>query len=263
MVNFNYVPLSYREKREIYIISGLLEQYGFTVEKNLPQKMPLALVANIEEKHLSSTNFVTGLACWSNSGFRPLTVDEFIHDIHRLVVNKDLEFYKSLLTKTTAIKLKQDKIIENGILKSIRLVSKVKIPKGVKKILGCKEEKDVDSIYYPYKYFYDSLKDNDILNEVEMDDDVIEIGEKAFENAHYLSKIKLSNNLTTINILAFNNCYMLKEITLPISIKYIGEWSFAGIKNLHIIYEGSKNDWNLIDIDETAFDNSVEITYLK
>lgn len=32
-----------------------------------PQKMPLALVVNIEKKHLSSTNFVTGLASWSNS----------------------------------------------------------------------------------------------------------------------------------------------------------------------------------------------------
>ena len=48
-------------------------------------------------------------------------------------------------------------------------------------------------------------------------------------------------------------------INLPKTLEHIACWAFANIKNLHIIYEESKEDWNKI-YKEDEWNKSSNIT---
>lgn len=251
------IPLRYKKLKDIEKLTKVLSDFGYTIEDSLLDitkldKKPLALTIDTEKRKLSITQSVTIMACWCNGGLSPLYINEFLDNFHRLMINKDEELYNKLI-------INKKTIVEEGILKDIKLSKYIKIPKNVTIIAGYIFNKEDIKLYD--SYFYNCLNENDVLEEVEMDDSVEVIGEKAFENAKYLSKIKLSKNLKSIKILAFNNCHRLKEITLPKSIESIDEFAFFNIKNLKVIYEGSKEEWNLIKIDKNAFEKDVNIIF--
>ncbi len=141
-----------------------------------------------------------------------------------------------------------DLVVEDGILKGGKLIENLIIPNTVKKVLGEKSREDVKDPRFGRDIFYPAFNQNETLKSVEMADSVEIIGEKAFEHAHKLNKVALSKNLKEIRLSAFLGCYSLKEVTIPKSIKRIATWSFELIENLVVHYEGTKKEFNKVDI---------------
>ncbi len=66
-----------------------------------------------------------------------------------------------------------------------------------------------------------------------------------------ITDITVKDGVTSIG--AFNRCTSLKKVTIPLSVKNITWRTFVDIDGLNIYYNGTKEDWNGIDI---SFGNS-------
>ena len=66
------------------------------------------------------------------------------------------------------------------------------------------------------------------LISVNMSNNVTSIGKHAFSECHGLVSIHISDNLTSIGELAFYNCYHLASINIPASLTSIDLWAFSG-----------------------------------
>lgn len=90
------------------------------------------------------------------------------------------------------------------------------------------------------------------LNNVEIPDGVVEIGENAFYECVGMVNIKIPNNLEKIGDCAFIGCYGLKSIILPKTLKSIGSAVFnseaLGVdsKFEEIKFLGTMQEWNAI-----------------
>lgn len=160
------------------------------------------------------------------------------------------------------------KMLKNSIDALIKHIEPKKvliIPSDVKVIGGTKTQFDLDydlpkNNKNSHDVFYRSFSENDIIEEVYMDDNVIEIGDKAFEHCHALRRIRFSNNLKKIGYNAFLGCEKLEEVILPKSVKILTEGSFELILNLHVIYEGDLEDYGKIKADDGWTDKTTRIT---
>ncbi len=63
--------------------------------------------------------------------------------------------------------------------------------------------------------------------EIKIPEDIIEIGDFAFENCWSLMRIQLPKGLQKIGKCAFSGCLSLREIHIPASVKEIGERAFC------------------------------------
>lgn len=70
-------------------------------------------------------------------------------------------------------------------------------------------------------------------------------------------------NLKKIGLSSFSYCENLYMINLPKTLEHIACWAFANIKNLHIIYEGSKEDWDKIYKEDEWNKNSNITIYTR
>ena len=73
------------------------------------------------------------------------------------------------------------------------------------------------------------------LVEVEMHDNIIVIGDRAFENATSLESVVVPENVTTLSSNCFNKCTSLKSISLPSTLKTIKYQSFYNCISLEEI----------------------------
>ena len=79
-----------------------------------------------------------------------------------------------------------------------------------------------------------------IPEEIEFDDvtySVTSIGNNAFENSFFMTKVTIGNNVTEIGYQAFRGCGSLTELTIPNSVISIGDYAFQScslIKGLTI-----------------------------
>lgn len=80
--------------------------------------------------------------------------------------------------------------------------------------------------------FYDY--DGNLIN-VEMSNQITDIGESAFRGCTSLTNITLSNQLISIGNFAFFCCYGLYTIEIPDSIMYVGKHAFDSCTNLQYI----------------------------
>lgn len=157
---------------------------------------------------------------------------------------------------------KDNFIIENNILKDMELQNIITIPNNVKVILGQKEEIDDKYSKYGRSLFYEALNNNSVIEKITMNNNVLIIGEKAFQNCINLETVKFSNKLQTIKMLSFYNCNKLKTIHLPSSLRKIEYGAFKGINDLTIFYDGDENSWNDVIKEENWCDTKT-IIYTK
>lgn len=96
-----------------------------------------------------------------------------------------------------------------------------------------------------------AFEDCSALQEITLLEGVTRIEENAFSGCTALSKITLPSTIELINDNAFYLCVSLKEIALPKSLALIDQDAFYGCNALEkIVYDGSFNDWQEIDIHQ-------------
>lgn len=81
------------------------------------------------------------------------------------------------------------------------------------------------------------------------------LDKEVFLNCISLSKVTLPSNLEEIKESTFFGCSNLTDIHIPLSITNIENGAFPHIDNLHIQYEGTKEDWKNL-YNPKAFLNS-------
>ncbi len=94
------------------------------------------------------------------------------------------------------------------------------------------------------------------LEEIDMSDQVAEIGKFALKNCTGLKKVVFSDTLKEIGTEAFRNCQELEELKLPDSLTTIHDYAFRECKKLESVYIPK----NAVYISKTAF---LECTNLK
>ena len=88
------------------------------------------------------------------------------------------------------------------------------------------------------------------------------IGDCAFWNCTALTDITMPDGLTTIGNQALEGCSSLTSITIPESVTSIGNWAFDICDNLtDIYYNGSRKEWDKINIGCSAIPSSAAIHY--
>lgn len=111
---------------------------------------------------------------------------------------------------------------------------------------------------------YEYFENEDLIN-IEIADNVVVIGERAFCKCKKLKKVILPDNLTTIKNGAFSGCENIEEMILPDTLKVIGHRAFADCKRLKrlVIPEGcEKIDWGAFagceNLEEVVLPNSLK-----
>ena len=86
----------------------------------------------------------------------------------------------------------------------------------------------------------------------------------AFSNCKSITKVILGGDLKVIKSYVFRNCANLETIYISQNIDNIMLDAFSGCDNLKTIYyEGSEDDWKLINIDSSnlQYINNAKINY--
>ncbi len=170
-------------------------------------------------------------------------------------------------------------IIEKGILKSYAATRNgfeegmyvrhfinpkfqhVVIPHDVKVIGGIKDENDGNR--FSHDLFYRPFMYNLTIQSVEMSDDVIEIGDKAFEHCANLVTLQLSKNLKRIGFNAFLYCKKLKRFDIYPGLEEIVENAFIGCESLkEVVFHGTYQQFKSIKMSPRSFDPKVKIKTL-
>lgn len=89
------------------------------------------------------------------------------------------------------------------------------------------------------------------LTNITIPDSVTSIEYFAFAGCSSLTSIVIPDGVTNIDGAAFQLCTNLTSVTIPDSVISIGESAFFGCSNLKTVYyDGSKEQWRKIDIDD-------------
>lgn len=98
------------------------------------------------------------------------------------------------------------------------------------------------------------------LTRVSIPRGVTHIDKGAFDNCRRLTEVVIPDGVTEIGNMAFNDCEKLTRITIPASVKKIGYAAFNGCaanvgiytgsegRKVEIFYEGTREEWLAIDI---------------
>ena len=90
------------------------------------------------------------------------------------------------------------------------------------------------------------------INELELPDSVLTLGDAVFSRCLSLEKVKLSSMLVVIPERTFDSCKILREISIPKNVKRIDKEAFADMSSLERVEFHGKVD----AISETAFRGS-------
>lgn len=97
------------------------------------------------------------------------------------------------------------------------------------------------------------------LIDVELSDDITEIGDYAFSGCKNLKNIQLSNNILKINDWTFAGCSNLISINIPDKLTSIGDYAFVDCLNIVNI---KLND-NILEIGDSAFKNCLKLVNIN
>ena len=84
----------------------------------------------------------------------------------------------------------------------------------------------------PAYTFYVSGSNTPKIKNVIIPENVIEIGDYAFNSCKYITGLVLEDGVTTIGTRAFYNCAAITNVTVPDSVTSIGAYAFSGCKAL-------------------------------
>lgn len=90
---------------------------------------------------------------------------------------------------------------------------------------------------------------------IEIPEEVIFIGERAFARCFALCSVILPKGVSSIGYQAFLDCSNLHSITLPDGLKAIGDWAFSGCDNLQFLTLPEK----LVTIGAWAFSRCIKL----
>ncbi|MCR5805352.1 MAG: leucine-rich repeat domain-containing protein, partial [Clostridia bacterium] len=121
---------------------------------------------------------------------------------------------------------------------------------------GCtKTEITIDSSYGKENVDF-KVRNSSVLKKANIDSSITTIPASAFSQDTALTSVNIPSSVTSIEYSAFYQNTSLKEIHIPKSVKTIRPDAFedSGLKNIY--YDGTKKDWNEINIYETYFDEN-------
>ena len=97
------------------------------------------------------------------------------------------------------------------------------------------------------------------LGEIIIPDSVTAIGDKAFDNCTYLTKISIPDSVTTIGSYAFRNCDNLTSVVIGDGVTSIGDYAFAFCDRLGPVVIGD----SVTSIGDGAFKECKRLTSIK
>lgn len=123
------------------------------------------------------------------------------------------------------------------------------------KITSSDERKVKVTYWYEYPNFNDeNYQGNIVIPETvthnKITYQVTSIGERAFENSHYLKSISIPNSIVDIGNDAFEKCYRLTNVIIPNSVASIGDRAFSKCRELNCVTIGN----NVTNIGAYAFE---------
>lgn len=90
------------------------------------------------------------------------------------------------------------------------------------------------------------------LESIEIPEGVEQIKQFAFSGCSNLKEITIPGNVKSIEDDAFEACESLKSISIPSSVTYIGYCAFSYSGLTDVYYDGTKEQWNAIEIVNNA-----------
>ncbi len=100
------------------------------------------------------------------------------------------------------------------------------------------------------------IRKSSVLQEAYIDPCITKIPDRAFYEDTALNYVDIPDSVTSIEYAAFYKNTSLKEIHIPKSVKTIRPDAFEDSALKDIYYDGTKKDWNEINIYETYFDEN-------
>ncbi|MCR5617292.1 MAG: DUF4214 domain-containing protein, partial [Clostridiales bacterium] len=95
-----------------------------------------------------------------------------------------------------------------------------------------------------------NFTDKDKIEKAVFDEGIKTIASPCLKDSKNLKEVTLPSTIETIEYLSFSNCDSLQKIDMPKSVKTIYDNAFTGnAKFTDIYYEGTKAEWEKIDID--------------
>ena len=129
---------------------------------------------------------------------------------------------------------------------------KIIIPKTVKTI-GAKAFAEIQSVHVEFTGPISKLSEYSFykcahLEEITFEKGLTEVPAYCFYGAAELKTIELPEGLTVIEENAFEKCSSLKTLFLPSTLQEIKNMAFEDIGKLEVIYNGTKEDFDKINI---------------
>ena len=147
------------------------------------------------------------------------------------------------------------KIINDGTFYECTSLASIMIPSGVTSIGGHAFQycTSLASVTFGKNSKLNSIGDYAFssctsLKSIEIPSSVTSIGKNAFYHCTSLTSIEIPNGVTNIDKEAFSGCSSLQTIKIPVSVTSIGEYAFEDCENVCIYYEGTREEWDKIDI---------------
>ena len=169
-------------------------------------------------------------------------------------------FYECRALKSITIP-KGVTVIEMSMFASCESLASVSIPNGVTTIgdsafTFCNNLTNIelpDSVTTIESLAFQACSN---LKSITLPDSITTIEEGVFNGCESLENVIIPDSITSIKGLTFSGCKKLTTITIPNSVKIIGQWAFNECIALSdVYYEGSKEEWNIIDIHEDRNNN--------
>lgn len=87
------------------------------------------------------------------------------------------------------------------------------------------------------------------LKKIVLPASITSVGESAFSGCTSLSEVEIVGNIKEIKDWTFEDCKALKKITLPSTVKTIGKGAFSECQVQTVVFGGTREDFNAIEIN--------------
>ena len=110
LLSNNTIPLAFKSIDEVKLLANKLIELGYKDSDDLVNASkhkypPIAVIVKPEEKEFTDGHSITIMACMCSSQKRkPLYINEFLHNIDKIIINHDFVYHNLLLLEITKMK---------------------------------------------------------------------------------------------------------------------------------------------------------------